>query len=68
MNDIEKHGIGYVVLCPVTPNATSVRHSSSEKGDVKRLPKLFQELGRKSALACQDGSAGDPGVDSFGRQ
>lgn len=27
---------------------------------MRRLSKLFQELGRKSALACQDGSADDP--------
>lgn len=41
-------------------NTTSIRHLQSEKSDVKRLSKLFQELGRKSALACQDGSADDP--------
>lgn len=32
----------------------------SDQSDVKRLSELFQELGRKSALACQEGSADDP--------
>jgi hypothetical protein len=79
MNEFEKHGIGCVVPCCYPSHSTKCKlgviHCPKRGGggggknpDKKRLFKLFQELGRESALACPDDSAGDPVVVSLGRQ